>query len=137
MALSLKSAMACKVQNHQRREPCGQEFDTRISKYACIGDATESTRNRLERALQVHLHASSYEDTGCQGGGGQRMEKRRKMPAWQMTKVKSEGEVLEVAPPEQRTVQFAALMDTCHLKNPEFEQKSQKYKTTCCSEVTQ
>ena len=43
--------MLCKVQKPQRREACGKEPDTRRSTLACIVEAYESTRKRLERTL--------------------------------------------------------------------------------------
>ena len=87
MELRVKTAMRCKVKNQQCRKTCC-ESDTRRSKYACIVEAHESTRTRLERTLSkehedriegkgfnsmnhynfVHkfiLHASSNENTGC------------------------------------------------------------------------
>ena len=42
--------MPCKVKNHQYRETCG-ESDNRNSKHACVVEAHESTRKRLERTL--------------------------------------------------------------------------------------
>ena len=50
----VESVMLCKVQNHQRREPCGKGSDTRIAKYACIIESQESTRKRLERTPKDH-----------------------------------------------------------------------------------
>ena len=47
-------------------------------------------------------------------------EKLEQLPAWRMTKVKSEREVIQEARKGQRTVQFATLMDICHLTNAEF-----------------
>ena len=41
--------MPCKVQNFRRGEACGKEPDTRRSRYACIVEAHESTRKRLEK----------------------------------------------------------------------------------------
>ena len=55
------------------------------------------------------------------------LEKLRKLPAWQVTKVKSKKEVIEKARKEGRTVHFATSMDLCHLKNSELELKFQKY----------
>ena len=49
--LRMESAMPCKVQNHQCRESCGKESDSRRSKYSCIVEAHESTRKRSERTL--------------------------------------------------------------------------------------
>ena len=39
------------IWSSQRREACGKEPYTRRSRYACIVEAHESTRNRLERTL--------------------------------------------------------------------------------------
>ena len=44
-----------------------------------------------------------------------------------MTKVRSKKEVIQEAQKEGRTVHFATLMDRCHLKNSELDQKYQKY----------
>ena len=46
----MKSAMPCKVQNHQRRAFCGREPDTREIQMFIV-EAHESTRKRLERTL--------------------------------------------------------------------------------------
>ena len=53
-------------------------------------------------------------------------EKLEKLPAWQMTKVKSKKEVILETQTEQRTVHFATLMDICHLKDAELEPKLKK-----------
>ena len=49
-----------------------------------------------------------------------------KLRAWRMTKERSKKEVIREAQKEQRTVDFATLMDICHLKNAELESKFQK-----------
>ena len=51
LELPMEAAMPCKVKNHQCREPCSKESNTRRSKYACNVEAHESTRKRLERIL--------------------------------------------------------------------------------------
>ena len=53
-------------------------------------------------------------------------EKLVKLQAWQVTRVKSNTEIIEKAQKEKRTVHFATLMDLCHLKNSELEQKFKK-----------
>ena len=50
----------------------------------------------------------------------------RKIPAWQLTKVRNKKEVIQEARNEGRKVQFASLMNLCHLKNAELEAKHQK-----------
>ena len=55
-------------------------------------------------------------------------EKLEKIPAWDITKVRSKSEVIDQARTAGATVHFASLMDICHLKNAELETKNQKYK---------
>ena len=55
-------------------------------------------------------------------------EKLEKIPAWDLTKVRSKKEVIDEARTKGAKVRFASLMDTCHLKNAELEAKHQKYK---------
>ena len=56
------------------------------------------------------------------------MGKLEKIPAWDLTKVRSKSEVIEEARTAGATVHFASLMDICHLKNAQLEAKHQKYK---------
>ena len=55
-------------------------------------------------------------------------EKLEKIPAWDLTKVRSEKEVIDEARNEWRKVHFASLVGLCHLKNSELEPQFQKYK---------
>ena len=55
-------------------------------------------------------------------------EKWEKISAWNLTKVRSNKEVIDEARTSGATVHFASLMDTSHLKNAELEAKHQKYK---------
>ena len=51
-----------------------------------------------------------------------------KIPSWQLTKVRNKNELIAEARKEDKTVQFASLLDLCHLKNGELEPQIQKYK---------
>ena len=51
-----------------------------------------------------------------------------KIPAWNLTKVRSKKEVIDEARTSGAKVHFALLMDICHLKNAELETKLPKYK---------
>ena len=53
-------------------------------------------------------------------------EKHEKIPAWQLTKVRNEKEVVAEARDEGKNVHFALLMDVCHLKNSKLEPQFQK-----------
>ena len=55
-------------------------------------------------------------------------EKLEKIPAWNLTKVRSKKEVIDEARTKGAKVHFASLMDISHLKNAELEPKHQKYK---------
>ena len=52
----------------------------------------------------------------------------KKIPAWDLTKVRSKKEVIDEAWTKDRKVHFATLMDICHLKNSELVPQYQKYK---------
>ena len=56
------------------------------------------------------------------------MGKLEKIPAWQLTKVRTKREVIAEARNEGRKVHFASLMDVCHLLNSELEPQFQKHK---------
>ena len=58
------------------------------------------------------------------------MEKSEKIPAWLLTKVGNQKEVIDEERNEDRNVHFASLMDLCHLKHSELEPKFQKCKAT-------
>ena len=55
-------------------------------------------------------------------------EKLEKIPAWDLTKVRSKSQVIDEARTKGAKVHFASLMDICHLKNAELEPQFQKYK---------
>ena len=55
-------------------------------------------------------------------------QKLEKIPAWDLTRVRSKKEVIDEARTKGAKVHFASLMDICHLKNAELETKHQKYK---------
>ena len=53
----------------------------------------------------------------------------KKIPAWDVTKVKNRSEMIDEARTKGAKVHFASLMDICHKKNAELETKHQKYKS--------
>ena len=63
-----------------------------------------------------------------EGCSGKTKGKIKKIPVWQLTKVRNKKEVIDEARNEGRKIHFASLMDLCHLKNSELEPKFQKYK---------
>ena len=112
---------------------CRRIFDNTIGR--CAAQVSRRShlceRNKFIEPIhfgaEVYSDASSIKNTGCEGCSGKRMGKLEKIPAWQLTKVRSKKEVIEEARNKGRKVHFASLMDLCHLKNSELEPPYQKY----------
>ena len=67
----------------------------------------------------------------------QKWEKLEKIPAWNLTKVRSKKEVIDETRTKGAKVHIASLMDICHLKNAELETKAPKItKVELYSEAT-
>ena len=120
------------------------------SKFACISEASESTRMRMESSLRKYHedHIAGKGDNSRQHYNlvhkfipmpqamkilpakavDKEWENLEKIPAWNLTKVRSKKEVIDEARTKGVKVHFASLMDVCHLKNVELETKHQKYK---------
>ena len=143
--------MPCKVQNLRHKEACGEnEPNTRRSRCACIVEAHESTRKRLEKTQQKG-HEDRIVEKGfnslshfslvqkfirmpqamkipdAEGTVDKDWETLQKWPAWQLNKIKSRSGGHSGSRKEQRTDHFSMLMDICHLKNADLEPKCQKY----------
>ena len=121
------------------------------SKLACILEASESTRLRMEESLPTHHedHAAGKVDNSlphynlvhkviplpqamkfpaATAAVEKEWEKAEKIPAWNITKVKNKSEVMDEARKKAQKFILPHLMDICHLKNAELEEKHQKYK---------
>ena len=61
------------------------------------------------------------------------MGKLEKFSAWDLTKVRSESEVIDEGRKEGRKVHFASLMDICHVKNAEVETKAPTIQKSSCT----
>ena len=117
------------------------------TKHACIVEAEESTRIRLERASfwyhEDHIAAKginssnhynlvhkiipmpqAVKNTGCEGCSGKN---------WKNGKDTSMAAVIDEARHQGRKVHFASLMDLCRLKNRSWIQST---KAELCCEVT-
>ena len=57
----------------------------------------------------------SYGGAAKEQGHSKEWEKREELPAWRLTKIKSNREVVKDAQKDERTVHFAPLTDICHL----------------------
>ena len=150
LEIPVPAAMPCRLQRCPCKETCCVVGEHK-TKYACIVEADESMRVRKEGS-----HNNNHEDhiagkgmnslshynlmhkfipvsqamklTRCKGSSGERMGKLKQIPAWQLTKVRNENEVIAEARNKGKTVHFASLMDLCHLENSELEPQFQKYK---------
>ena len=114
-------------------------------------EASESTRLRMEESLPNYHenHIAGKGDNSLQhenlvnkfipmpqamkipaakAAVDKEWENLEKIPAWDLTKVRSKKEVIDEAKTKGVKVHFTSLMDICHLKNAESETKHQKYK---------
>ena len=142
-------AMLCKIsKNNQNLVTRGKSNDIK-SKFACILEASESTRLRMGESLPNH-HEDQIAGKGdnllqhynlvhkfilvpqatnilaAKSAVDKEWEKLENISAWNLTKVRSKKEVIDEARTSGAKVRFASLMDICHLKNAELEAKHQK-----------
>ena len=144
-------AMPCKTCKKNKHGETRSKTDDFKSKFACILEASESTRMRMEESLpkyhEDHIAGKGQFTTALQFGTqiyspmpqamkipaakaavDDECEKLEKILAWDKTKVRNKSDVIDEARKEGRKVNFASQMDLCHLKNAEVEAKHQKYK---------
>ena len=138
-------AMPCKIM----KKNCGSGGSNKIkTKLVCIVEAVESTRPRMGESLPTHHedHIAGKGDNSLQhyslvhkfirlpqamkipAAVDKEWEKLEKKSAWNLTKVRSKKEVIDVARTKGAKVHLASLMDICHLKNAELEAQQEKYK---------
>ena len=144
-------AMPYKTSKKSKKEEIRSKTNDFKSKFACILEASESTRLRMEESLpnyhedhiagkgrqftttlqfgtQIYSMPQAMKIPAAKAAVDKEWEKLEKIPAWNLTKVRSKSEVIDEATPKGAKVHFASLMDICHLKNAELETKHQKYK---------
>ena len=121
------------------------------ARFACIVDADESTRPRVQGALHIshqdHITAKGMNSMthyslfhkfipmpqamkipNARAAVVKEWEKIEKIPAWQLAKVRNKKDVIDEGRNKGRKVHFALLMDICHHKNSELQPQYQKYK---------
>ena len=156
LEIPMESAILCKMGTKKRsmklRETARETTESnKETKHACIVEAHESTRKRLESTLprnhEDHIAEKGFNSIShcnlvhefvpmpqamnvpdAKTAVDKEWEKLEKLTAWQLDKVKSKKEAILEAQQEQKKVHVAALMEICHLKNAELEPKHQKYK---------
>ena len=144
-------SMPCKTCKKSKNGETRSKTNDFKSKFACILEAIESTRMRMEESLPKYCedHIAGRRDNSLQhynlvhkfvptpqamkipaakAAVDKEWEKLEKIPAWDLTKVRSKSEATDEARTKGAKVHFASLMDICHLKNAELEAKHQKYK---------
>ena len=144
-------AMPCKTCKKSKHGETRSKTNDFRSKFACILEASESTRMRMEESLPNYHedHVAGNVDNSLQhynlvhkfilmpqamkipaakAAVDKEWEKLEKISAWNLTKVRSKKQVISEARTKGIKVHFASLMDICHLKKAEFEAKHQKYK---------
>ena len=137
-------AMPCKTCKKSKKGDTRSKTDDFKSKFACILEAIESTRLRMEECLpnyhEDHIagigHNSLQHNNlahkfipmpqtmkipAAKAALDKKCEKLEKIPAWDLTKVRSKSEVIDGGRTKGRKVHFASSMHLCHLKNSELE----------------
>ena len=150
LEIPMPAAMPCKTPTNCRGETC-RNIGKSKTKYACIVDADETMRIRLEgvphRYHEDHISAKGINSLShynlvhkfipmpqamkipaAKAAVVKEWGKQEKIPAWQLTNVRNKREVIEEARNKGRKVHFASSVDLCHLKNSELEPQHQKYK---------
>ena len=150
METPMAPAMPCKISKNSQHGVTRGKSNEIKSKLACILEPSESTRLRMEESLPNHQEDHIAEEgnnslqhynlvhkfipmpqamkiPAAKAAADKEWEKLEKIPAWDLTKVRSKKEVIDEARTKGATVHFASLMDLCHLKNAELEAKHQKY----------
>ena len=157
LEIPVEAAMLCNMGTRKRawklRETVTSENTNpgKITKYACVVDAHESTRKRMEFLFRDIMRITSQREgdnslthynlvhkfipmpqvmkiPDAKAALDKEWEKLEKSPAWNLDKMKSKKDVILEAQKEKRKVHFATPMDICHLKNAELESKHKKYK---------
>ena len=114
--------------------------DDHKSKFACIFEAEESKRMRME-GIVPRIHEDHIAGRGshflqhynlahklppmpqamkipeAKAAAHKEWEKREKIPAWNLAKVRNKSHVIDEARKKDVKVHFASLMGLCHLKN--------------------
>ena len=146
---SVAPAMPCKIM----KKNCGIGGSNKIkTRLACILEADESKKTAFGKfstelssrpycrkrrefitapqfGSQIYSYASeAMKIHAAKAAVDKEWEKLEKIPAWDLTKVRSKKEVIDEARTKGAKVHFASLMDICHLKNAELEAKHQKYR---------
>ena len=141
-------AMPCKTCKKNKHGETRSKTTDFKSKFACILEASESTRMRMEETLPKYRedHIAGKGDNSLQhynmvhkfipmpqamkiaaakAAVVKEWEKLEKILAWDKRRVRNISEVIDEARTKGMKVHFASMMDICHLKNAELGTKHQ------------
>ena len=130
-------AMPCKTSKNCAHGEIRGKTNEIKSKLACILEASESARLRMEESLPNYhedhnagkgnnslQHYNLFHNfipmpqamkiPAAKAAVDQEWEKLEKIPAWDLKKVRSKKEVIDEARTKGAKVHFASLMDICH-----------------------
>ena len=148
--------MPCKTCKKSKHGETRSKTDDFKAKFACILEASECTRMRMEESLpkyhEDHIAWRGYNSLqrynlvhkfipmpqammtpAAKASVDKEWEKFEMIPAWDITKVRNKSEVIDEARTKCIKVHFASLKDICHLKNAELETKTPKIQSSSCT----
>ena len=143
-------AMPCETCKKSKKEETRSKTNDFKSKFACILEASESTRMRMEEPLPKYHEENiagkvdnslqhcdlvhklipmpqAMKIPAAKAAVDKEWEKFEKIPACDMTKVRGKSEVIDEARTKGAKVHFDSLIGICHSKNAELEPQYQKY----------
>ena len=149
-------AVPCKTCKKSKSGETRSKTNYFKSKFACILEASESTRMRMEESLPNYHddHIAGRRDNSlkhynlvhnfipvpqavkipaAKAAVDKEWETLKKIPAWDLTKVRNKTEAIDEARTKGRKIHFASPMDICHLMNAELETKHQKIQRSSCT----
>ena len=152
-------AMLCKMSKKNKHGDIRSKTHDFKSKFACILEASESARLRMDESLPNYHedHIAEIGDNSLQhynlvhkfipmphamkipaakAAEDEEWRHLKKNTAWDLTKVRSKSEVIDEARKKGAKVHFASLMDICHLKTAELEASTKNSKVELYSEAT-
>ena len=133
---SVAPAVPCKTSKNSQHGVTRGESNEIKSRLACILEASESTRLRMGESLPNHHEdfvagkgdnslqhynlvlkfipmLQATKTAAAKAAVDKEKEKLEKIPAWNLTKVRSKKEVIDEARTKGAKVHFASLMDIC------------------------
>ena len=155
LEIPIALAMPCKIMKKSCGSGASNKIETRL---LCILEAGDPTRlrmgeslpnrhedhiagkgnNSLQHKMLVHKFIpvpQAMKIPVAKAAVDEEWERLEKIPAWNLTRVRSKEEVIDEARMSGATVHFASLMDICHFKVLNWRQSTKDTKVELYSEV--